>query len=76
MAPAVSLGTLFLAAQLADLLWPNFVLLGFERVEIAPGVTAVTPLDFVSYPRSLIRDQGHGQENPRQKARARGGVSL
>jgi hypothetical protein len=52
VAPAVSLGTLFLAAQLADLLWPNLVLLGFERVEIAPGATAVTPLDFVSYPYS------------------------
>ena len=52
VAPAVSLGTLFLAAQLADLLWPNFVLLGIERVEVAPGITAVTPLDFVSYPYS------------------------
>jgi hypothetical protein len=51
-APGVSLGTMFLAAQLADLLWPNFLLLGIERVEIAPGATAVTPLDFVSYPYS------------------------
>jgi hypothetical protein len=52
VAPEVSLGTLFLAAQFADLLWPNLVLLGMERVEIAPGITAVTPLDFVSYPYS------------------------
>lgn len=52
VAPAVSLGTLFLASQLADLLWPNFVLLGVESFEIAPGATAVTPLDFVSYPYS------------------------
>jgi hypothetical protein len=52
VAPAVSLGTMFLAAQLADLLWPNLVLLGIERVEVAPGITAVTPLDFVSYPYS------------------------
>ena len=52
MAPAVSLGTMFLAAQLADLLWPNFVLLGVERVDVVPGITAVTPLDFVSYPYS------------------------
>jgi len=51
-APSVSLGTLFLAAQFADLLWPNFVLLGLEKVEIEPGATAVTPLDFVSYPYS------------------------
>lgn len=51
-APAVSLGALFLAAQLADLVWPNLVLLGIEKVEIRPGATAVTPLDFVSYPYS------------------------
>jgi hypothetical protein len=50
--PAVSLGSLFLACQLADLLWPNLVLLGIERVEIDPGNTRVTPLDFVSYPYS------------------------
>lgn len=52
VAPAVSLGTLFLAAQFADLLWPNLVLLGVERVAIRSGVTAVTPLDFISYPYS------------------------
>lgn len=52
LAPAISLGTLFLAAQLADLVWPNLVLLGIERVDIRPGATAVTPLDFVSYPYS------------------------
>lgn len=52
VAPAVSLGTLFLAAQFADLLWPNLVLLGVERVAIRPGVTAVTPLEFISYPYS------------------------
>ena len=51
-APAVSLGALFLACQFADLLWPTLVLLGFERVEIEPGATAFTPLDFVSYPYS------------------------
>jgi len=51
-APAVSLGTLFIACQFADLLWPTLVLLGIERVEIQPGATAMTPLDFVSYPWS------------------------
>jgi hypothetical protein len=51
-APAVSLGMLFVAAQLADLLWPVLVLAGVERVEILEGITAVTPLDFVSYPYS------------------------
>jgi hypothetical protein len=52
VSPSISLGTLFLAAQFADLLWPNLVLLGVERVDVAPGITAVTPLDFVSYPYS------------------------
>lgn len=51
-APAVSLGTLFVAAQLADLVWPVLVIAGVERVEIRPGITAVTPLDFVHYPYS------------------------
>lgn len=51
-APAVSLGTLFLSCQLADIIWPNLVLLGIERLAIAPGITTVTPLDFISYPYS------------------------
>ena len=51
-APKVSLGWLFMAVQFADLLWPLLLLLGLERVRIAPGTTAVTPLDFVSYPYS------------------------
>ena len=50
--PAVSLGTLFLAVQLADLVWPVLVLAGVERFEIRPGITALTPLDFVHYPYS------------------------
>jgi hypothetical protein len=62
VAPAVSLGTLFLAAQLADLLWPNFVLAGVETFAISPGATAVTPLDFISYPysHSLLALAGWG----------------
>lgn len=52
LAPRASLGTLFLAAQFIDLLWPVFVLLGIERVRIAPGITAVVPLDFEHYPWS------------------------
>jgi len=51
-ASGVSLGALFMAAQFADLLWPTLVLLGIERVDVVAGVTAVTPLDFVSYPYS------------------------
>jgi membrane-bound metal-dependent hydrolase YbcI (DUF457 family) len=49
-APVVSLGTLFLAAQFIDLLWPIFLLLGLEGAHIAPGDTAFTPLDFYHYP--------------------------
>jgi hypothetical protein len=50
--PAVSLGTLFVAAQLADLVWPVLVLAGVERVGVQPGLTVVTPLDFIYYPFS------------------------
>ncbi len=49
-APRVSLGTLFVAVQLQDLIWPLFLLLGLEHVRIDPGNTAVTPLDFYDYP--------------------------
>jgi hypothetical protein len=52
VAPRMSLGILVLAAQFADLLWPIFLLLGWEQVRISPGITRVTPLDFVSYPYS------------------------
>jgi hypothetical protein len=51
-APQTSLGTLIAAAVLLDLLWPAFVLMGWEQVRIDPGNTAFTPLDFVSYPIS------------------------
>lgn len=50
--PKVSLGTLFLAVQLADLLWGAFLLLGWERARIIPGYTPVTPFEFLSYPIS------------------------
>lgn len=61
-APRVSLGTLLLSAQLVDLLWPVFLLVGLERVRIDPGNTAVTPLDFVLYPytHSLLACLGWG----------------
>ena len=47
-----SLGTLFFACQLADLLWPTLLLLGLETVDIRPGDTVVTPLAFSPYPYS------------------------
>jgi len=52
LAPKTSLGTLVAAAVFIDLLWPLLLLLGLERVRIAPGITAFTPLDFESYPIS------------------------
>jgi hypothetical protein len=52
LAPGASLGTLVLAAQFPDILWPSLLLLGIEQVRIVPGITRVTPLDFVSYPVS------------------------
>ena len=67
--PAVSLGALFLAGQFADLLWPVLVLLGVEEVRILPGATAMTPLDFVSYPysHSLNALAGCGNRDGRRR---------
>ncbi len=50
LAPKTSLGTLILAAQLADLLWPILLLLGIEHVRILHGQVPTLNLDFVSYP--------------------------
>jgi hypothetical protein len=47
-----SLGTVFLAAQFIDLLWPLFLILGIENVKIEPGITSFAPLNFVYYPFS------------------------
>lgn len=58
--PAASLGTLILAAQWVDLIWPVFVLTGLETVRVEPGITAVTPLNFVSYPYSHSLAAGIG----------------
>ena len=52
VAPEASLGTLTLAAQFLDELWPILLLLGIEHVRIAPGVMRASPLVFVSYPIS------------------------
>ncbi len=52
IAPRTSLGTLVAASSLIDLLWPVLLLAGVEKVRIEPGTTAVTPLDFTSYPVS------------------------
>lgn len=50
--PRLSLGILLAAPQVLDLMWPIFVLMGVEHVDVAPGDTAFTPLRFVSYPWS------------------------
>jgi FtsH-binding integral membrane protein len=50
--PGPSVGTYFLAAQLADTLWPVLLLAGVEHVTIAPGDTPFTPLRFDGYPVS------------------------
>jgi len=52
VATKTSLGTLFLATQFIDLLWPLFLIFGIEQVKIDPGNTAFTPFDFVLYPYS------------------------
>ena len=60
--PHRSLGVLFAATYLIDLIWPVFLLLGWERVEIEPGNTAFTPLAFVHYPwtHALLTAAGWG----------------
>jgi hypothetical protein len=50
--PKLSLGILFVAVQLPDLLWGMFILLGWEHARIVPGYTPVTPLEFLGYPIS------------------------
>jgi hypothetical protein len=47
---SASLGTYFMAAQWVDLIWPILILLGIEKVEIEPGISSVTPLNFSYYP--------------------------
>jgi hypothetical protein len=51
-APNTSLGTLFAAPALADLLWPVFLLAGWEHVTIAPGPNPFLTLVFDTYPLS------------------------
>lgn len=50
--PETSLGTLTLAGNLADCVWPILLLLGIERVRVVPGWTAFSPFAFDSYPWS------------------------
>jgi hypothetical protein len=52
VAPRTSLGTLFVAPQLADLLWPVFLLLGWEHARIVPSPNPFFQLSFDAYPLS------------------------
>lgn len=51
-APRTSLGTLFVAPTLADLLWPIFLLLGWERAHVEPGPNPFLTLWLDDYPYS------------------------
>ena len=51
-APRTSMATLLAAPLFLDLLWPFFLLLGWEKVRIDPGNTRFTPLDLFYYPWS------------------------
>jgi hypothetical protein len=54
--PRLSLGGLFLAVQLLDLLFFTFVLLGIEKLRIVPGFTEYNAYDlyYMPYSHSLV----------------------
>jgi hypothetical protein len=55
-APRASLGTLFAAPTLADLLWPIFLVLGWEHSHVVPGSNPFLTLwlDDIPYSHSLF----------------------
>lgn len=50
LAPKLSLGTMFVAAQLLDVLFGLFVLLGVEKMRIVPGFAQVNAYDLYDIP--------------------------
>jgi hypothetical protein len=56
LAPRTSLGTLFAAPTLADLLWPVFLLLGWEQSHVVPGPNPLLTLwlDDIPWSHSLL----------------------
>lgn len=56
LSPGLSLGVLFLAVQLLDILFALFVLLGIEKMRIVHGFTAYNPYDlyWMPYSHSLL----------------------
>jgi hypothetical protein len=49
-APKVSLGTLFIATQFVDILWPFLLVINIEKVAIVPGYTQSNALEFLYFP--------------------------
>ena len=47
---APKLGTLFIAAQLVDLAFFSFLLIGVEHMRLVPGITAMNPMDLYDMP--------------------------
>jgi hypothetical protein len=60
--PKISLGVLFLATQLADVLWGCFLLIGWEHVRIVPDSNPLLNFVFFDYPisHSLVGMIGAG----------------
>lgn len=58
--PRVSLGALFLAVQLVDIVWGGTIVLGWEHARVVPGYLAASPLEFLDYPitHSLVAGIG------------------
>jgi hypothetical protein len=52
VAPRTSVSLLITAALLADVLWPIFLLLGWEHVRIDSSATRFSPLDLYDFPWS------------------------
>ena len=49
-APRSSMGTLFIAVQLLDVLWAPAILLGFEHARVVPGLLPASALDLYDMP--------------------------
>ena len=49
-APKVSLGTMLIATQFVDILWPFLLIFKVENVAIIPGYTKTNALEFLYFP--------------------------
>jgi len=49
-APKVSLGTLFIATQFVDILWPFLLVFHVEKVAVIPGYTKTNAFEFLYFP--------------------------